>query len=92
MEMTMLVQMMMQVMGDGGVRDTFTLSLCCLSLGKTNFLQVLISNLVEKIKQMHVLFILTKFYSLFYHCNMMFLHNMIFLPFCQTLTLGSQPR
>jgi hypothetical protein len=89
MQMTMLVQMMMQVMADGGVYDTFTLSLCCFSFGKTIFFTNLISNLVEKIKQMHVLFYLTKFNSLFYHCNMMFLHNMIFCLFAATLTLGS---
>jgi hypothetical protein len=59
---------------------------------ENNFLQVLIFNLVEKIKQMHILFILTKFNSLFYHCHMMFLHIWYFCPFATTLTLGSQPR
>jgi hypothetical protein len=53
-----------------------------------NFLQYLISNLLENTQQLHVLFILTKFNSLFYHCNMIFLHNMIILPFCHNLNIG----
>jgi len=37
MQRTMLVQMIMQAMGDGGVHDSFTLFSSCLSLGKTIF-------------------------------------------------------
>jgi len=37
MQEIMLVQTMMQVMGDGDVCDTFTLSLCCHSFKKIIF-------------------------------------------------------